>query len=50
MRAERILEEEESSRGAWRTYGVAGALLLGLGGLVLLKFWILARMLSAYFS
>ncbi len=50
MRAERVIEGAESSRGAWRTHAVAGVLLLGLGGLVALKLWILARMLSAHFS
>ena len=39
-----------SLRRAWRTYAVAGACLLGLGGLVSLKLWILLRLLLAHFS
>jgi len=48
MPAEQIFPEEAGPRATWRSYAVAGALLLGLGGLVALKLWVLARMLSAY--
>lgn len=50
MRAERVLERAESSRSTWRTHAIAAVLLLGLGGFVVLKLWILARMLFAHFS
>jgi len=50
LRAEATAQQEEAPRLSWRVYATAGVLLLGLGGLVLLKLWILARMLALYFS
>ena len=50
MRVERVLAEAESPRGGRRAYAVAGVLLLGLGGLVALKLWILLRLVLAHFS
>jgi len=47
--AEQVLPAAaEGLRVSWRTHAVAGAVLLGFGGLVALKLWVLARMLSAY--